>query len=131
MLKIEDMDYTYFIERAKEMQGFKYDNELDAKLGFKASIMTRLRKNKAHLSEDKMMQLAQLANIDTDLSILALNYMRSEGAPKSAYKRLADKVAKMSLVTLAVMALSPSPAAASTGLNLNINETANIHYHII
>ena len=100
MISLKEMDYVFFIERAKERMNFKYDNELDAALGFKASIVTRLRKNKAHLSDEKMLALAEMAGVSDMLALMALHVLRSEGPAKKTYKKILDSLSAAVVIAI-------------------------------
>lgn len=100
MISLKEMDYVFFIERAKERMGFKYDNELDAALGFKASMVTRLRKNKAHLSDQKMLDLAEMAGVSDMIALSALHVLRSEGAAKKTYKKIFESLSAAVIIAI-------------------------------
>lgn len=46
-------DYRFYIEKAKEKQGFKYDNQVDQALGFKGSMTTLITQGKRHSRNEK------------------------------------------------------------------------------
>ena len=85
-------DYAFYIERAKQAQGFKYDNQLDMALGFKGSMCCILKKGKIHLSDDSMVALARLAKIDPAIGLLDLHMMKTEGETQKVYASLLQKM---------------------------------------
>lgn len=123
-------DYKFYIAAAKKEQGFLYDNQIDEALGFKGSMIHIVKKGKKHLSEEKMIELANLAGIDPELALLDLNLMRSKDTKAHPfYLKIAEQMAHICLVAGVLIGLS-SPSHANIGEQNHITETANIHYHI-
>jgi transcriptional regulator with XRE-family HTH domain len=89
---MEVRNYEFYIERAKANQGFKYDNQLEEALGFKSSMIAIIKKGKKHLSEEKMIELAKLANIDPWVALIDLNILKSSGEVRSQYEDIMSKL---------------------------------------
>jgi len=134
-MELHHKDYCYYIERAKQQQGFKTDLQLNQKLGFKGSVTSLLRKGKMHLSDESMHKLAILANENPELALMNLNYMRAEGDAKNTYKKMIDLLRRSMhmLSVFAIIMLSSAPSnAANISVDMNkrsINQS--IYYHII
>ena len=129
-------DYTFYIEKAKKEQNFVYDNQLNLELGFKGSVCAQLRKNKMHLSEEKMIELAKLANESPLIALIDLNIMRSENNVKEHYKEISKGLEKTVLFVLItwVLTVLPSAAQAATSgiiLTSSVNSIALIMIYII
>lgn len=123
-------DYDFYIEAAKNAQGFKYDNQLDAKLGFKGSMINHVRKRNKHLSDEKMILLAELGNQNPEKALADLNVLRSKDTPAHRfYLKIAEQVAHVCLVAGVLIGMS-SPSHANMREHLNITEKPNIHYPI-
>jgi hypothetical protein len=117
-------DYEFYIARAKEAQGFKYDNQLDMALGFKGSMMAIVKKGNKHLSDQKMIELAKLAGIDEAIALMDLNIWRSgNDEVKNAYKGMAEKLKinllNMFLGILTISFLSLSAPAMAKPLTID------------
>lgn len=109
-------DYAYYLDKAKEKQGFKTDLEINQALGFKGSIASMLRKNKMNLSDDKMLELAKLAGESPLIALIDLNIMRSNGDAKKSYEKIYKGIEK-TITTLSLaglLAILPEIAEAAT-----------------
>lgn len=91
-------DYRFYLDRAKENQGFKFDNEIDKALGFKGSMTSMILRHGKHLSDDKMIDLAKLAGMDETLALIDLQIWKSNGAPKAAYQQLLNRFISLSII---------------------------------
>ena len=113
-------DYNYYIEKAKNVQGFKYDNQVDIALGFKGSMTTMLKKGKRHLSDESMFKLAKLADENPLIALVDLNFMRTDGEAKKSYKKLYDGLKKSvhMLGMVGILTLLPSLAHAATAVQI-------------
>jgi hypothetical protein len=113
---MRERDYEFYIEAAKEKQGFKYDNQVDNALGFKAAMTTYLKQGKRHLSEDSMIKLAKLAGIDETIALMDLGVMKCDGEAQKAYAKILQKIGAMIALALGLNVLVPTAAMASTGI---------------
>lgn len=112
-------DYSYYLDKAKEFQGYKYDNQIDNALGFKASMACILRKGKAHLSEEKMIELANLAGENDVRALMDWAVMRSSGSARSTWERALNQIQHhassfiLAAVTAMIILFSSASAQAS------------------
>lgn len=117
-------DYNYYIEKAKEKQGYLYDNQVDMALGFKGSVMCIIKKGGKHLSEDSMVKLARLAGIDPTVALIDLGYMKTDGEAKKTYAAILQKIMAVFLIAVSLIGFSNSPAQASSQMEV----TNNVYY---
>lgn len=108
-------DYDFYLDKAKELNGFKYDNQIDAALGFKAAMACQLRKGKTHLSDDKMFALSKLAGENPLIALVDLNFMRANGEAKKSYKRMSVKLSKALQMVMISWVLAMLPSVAHAG----------------
>lgn len=131
-MNTEHRDYSYYIEKAKQVQGFKTDLQLNQELGFKGSVASLLRNGKMHLSDDSMHKLALLGNENPELALMDLNYMRAEGEAKMTYKKMIDILRRsmhmLSVVILLMVVSAPANAAVVSAFPLSV---ANAGLYII
>lgn len=122
-------DYTYYIDKAIKMQGFKYDYELADKLGFKPSMIARLRKNKAHIGEEKMIKLAELAGENDVKALMDYTIMRASGTSKKtwlkALNQIQQSVSSILFIALLTVFMAPHPAQANIS---KAESVKNIYY---
>lgn len=124
-------NYSFYIEEAKKKQGFKYNNQIENALGFKGSMMAIIQKGKGHLSEEKMLELADLAGVDKEIALLDLNMMRASGTAQKTYAGILQKLTQTTaaIAILAATTFSATTANASTKTeHANIYENTNIYY---
>lgn len=112
-------DYSYYLDKAKEVQGFKFDNQIDQALGFKASMTTYLRQGKKNISDEKMIELAKLAGIDEATALIDLNYIRAPDNAKPLYTKIAEMIQQASMAAL-ILTVSSAPALASEGVSESV-----------
>lgn len=101
----------YYMDLAKKKNNLPSDLALNRIMGFKSSVASQLRSGKMMLSEEKMIELCRLAEIEPSQGLLDLNYWRSTGPAKSIYKRLAE-VAQTASLTCFALLISMAPALA-------------------
>jgi len=123
---MNERDYSFYIDRAKQVQGFKTDLQVNQALGFKGSVASLLRKSKMHLSDENMINLANLAGIDETVALMDLGILRCEGNAKKAYKRILEKMTAAALIALFIVALSGTPSMAENGLGKQQHK----HFHL-
>lgn len=121
-------DYNFYIETAKQNQGFKYDNQIDQALGFKASMMSMVKKGKTHLSDESMAKLADLAGVDKEIALLDLNIMRAPPTLQKTYagilQKLTQTTAVIAIFAASTIAFAPSSAIAK----VSNQKSASIYY---
>lgn len=107
-------NYRFYIDRAKEKQGFKYDKQVDAALGFKSSMTAVITKpgSTGHLSDEKMLELAALAGMSDIIALMDLHIWKADSeAEKTAYKEILKRI---SVIIIAVsVCISPLASYAS------------------
>ena len=129
-------DYAYYLDKAKEVQGFKYDKQIDQALGFKGAMACMLSKNKNTISEEKMIELAKLGNQNHLIALIDHKIMATNGVTNNAYtsmrKTLSKSLQTLCAVALVGMASMPSEAQAKINESGNIHNNSDIiYYHII
>ena len=123
-------DYSYYLDKAKDRNGFKYDRELDLALGFKGYMSCQLKKGKTHLSDDKMVELAELAGLDTEVALIDLNIWRSSSnRTRQIMEGILQKMPQMACLLIAVGVIFTSHTAPSHAIsNLSSDAGDNIYY---
>ena len=126
-------DINFYIDTAKEKQGLKSDNALNKALGFKGGMASFLRLGKTHLSDDKMIELARLGDLDETTALMDLNMWRaSTPAVQSAYANILQKLTHatwvVAFVTLAVMGSSSETMASNLFSKVSTYDNNNIYY---
>ena len=113
-------DYNYYLDKAKEVNGFKSDVQINRALGFKGSMASQLRNGKTHLSDESMFKLAKLADENPLIALVDLNFMRTDGEAKKSYKKLYDGLKKSvhMLGMVGILTLLPSLAHAATAVQI-------------
>lgn len=114
-------DINNYIDAAIEKQGFKSDRELSIALGFKTSGVSFWRTGRAFPNDDKMIQLAKMADLNPVDALMDLNTWRSPRTVQAYYVKAKKALQNASLVALA-LAVSIVPASASTGDPVNVQE---------
>lgn len=123
-------DYNFYIERAKERNGFKTNLDVQKALGFKGSIITYLLKGRSHLSPEKMLELAELAGIDKHIALVDLSVMKSEGEVKNAWEKIANSL-KVFFAALLISSYSaPAKAEVNDGLKVLTAQCVALYYGI-
>ena len=112
---MNNRDYRFYIDRAKNRHGFKYDNQIQDALGFKGSMLAMVTRKGKHLSEEKMIELARLAGIDETIALMDLNLWKSEGDAKKAYAKILQKITASVALALGFILLS-QPAYANSAM---------------
>ena len=107
-------DYQFYFDKAKEKQGYLYDNQIDHALGFRGAMTTLLKQGKRHLSEESMISLARLAGIDPALALIDLGYMKTKGEARKTYASILQKIQAVFLICAVLLGLSAAPAHAAT-----------------
>lgn len=109
-------DINYYLDKAKTVQGFKSDLQLNRELGFKGSMISFVRTGKSHLSDEKMIKLANLAKLDAEAALIDLNIWRTPPEAQKAYASILQKLEKATLsiafISLFLASFSPFPAVA-------------------
>lgn len=112
-------DYDFYIEKAKEKQGFKYNNQVDAALGFKGSMTSMLRKG-SHLSPEKMLELAKLAGEDPLIALIDLHFLNSDGEVKKTYKKISKTLSQSLQIVMITWVLTMLPTLAHASENVTL-----------
>lgn len=122
-------DYRFYIDKAKEKQGFKYDNQVESALGFKGSMISIITKpgSHKHLSEEKMMELAALGGQSDIIALMDLQILKAEGAPQqNAYKEILKRIS--AIATVVLIGISPAPASANVNIEYGYYGNATVYY---
>ncbi|PCI56355.1 MAG: hypothetical protein COB36_06155 [Alphaproteobacteria bacterium] len=122
-------NYDYYLDKAKDVQGYKYDNQIDHALGFKGAMCCLVRQGKRHLSDDKMKALAKLAGMDEEIALLNLNIWRAPENVKSSYASILQKITQVTAcvaVMIGFTLAAPTPSYASN--NVSNDKSATVYY---
>lgn len=109
-------DIGFYIDRAKDIHKLTSDNQLNKMMNFSGSSISFWRVGKSLPSDDKMVELAKLAEVDPLIALIDLNTWRSSGDAKKAYKRLLEKITAAAFCLLILTASPPANAAFSPEL---------------
>lgn len=127
-----DRDIIWYVERAKEHQGYSSDTKLDIALGYKGSFISYLRKGKALPSPDKMVDICKLAGVDPAIGLMDLAIWNAHGEAKKTYRNILKKITAAIAFIVLFFASTPSAYAYEISSHgLNINNEQSIYYHII
>lgn len=129
-------DYDFYLDKAKKVQGYKYDNQIDNAFGFKGAMTCRLRKGTANLSQENMIKLADMAEENPLRALLDLNIMTSSGTVQITYKNIAKELRKTlaGVCFVSLLAFSATDAKASIvteNINNASHSAANSNIYII
>lgn len=117
-------DYSYYLDKAKEQQGFKYDNQIDKALGFKGSMTTYLRKGEKSISQEKMLELAKLAGENPLIALIDHNILSSSGSVKKSYEKISKGLAKTVHMLSVAGLLTILPSVANAAEHVEILTTS-------
>ncbi len=95
---------NWYLDKAREKQGFKSDRQLALALSGVHSLVTSYRRMKAYPSPEMMVKLANYADVPVEIALADLGYWTNfdtEAAP--AYKKMAEIVAKAKNYAAAVI----------------------------
>ncbi len=99
----------YYIDLAREKQGFKSDNQLGKALNFAGSGISNWRVKKAFPSDEKMIELARLAGVNDLVALMDLQIWKAENDDtRAAYKQILKRI---SVVFIAALILFPAKDA--------------------
>ncbi len=112
---------NWYLDEAKEKQGFKSDRQLGTAIGGAPETISKYRKYKAAPSPEKMVKLAELAEVPEEVALADLGYWTNFDTPAApVYKKMSEIVANAVKYTAAsvagfamVSAAFTSPADAS------------------
>lgn len=77
-----------FLDLCKTATASGTDSNLARKVEITRAALAAYRKGSSFPSDENMVRLAKRAKLDVGACLLLLNYWRSEGEAKKAYKRL-------------------------------------------
>ena len=121
----------FYLDRAKEVQGFKSDSQLDRALGFKGSMTSFLRAGKSGISPEKMHDLCVLGEIDPAVGLMDLAAWNSQGKAKKTYQDILQKIG-MAIFTGAIITIfysqNPANAAQIKPPPLSNTKSATVYY---
>lgn len=121
-------NYEYYLEKAKQNQGFLYDNQIDEALGFKGSMTTMIKKGKRHLSDESMVKLAQLAGEKPEQALLDLNVWRAPDSVKSTYATILQKLTHTTAAICILAASTLTYTAPSHAASLSSGNADCVSY---
>ena len=85
----------WYLDEAKEKQGFTSDRQLNHALGATGSLVTRYRSNKMAPSPKMMVKLAELAGVPPEIALADLGYWTNfDSEAADVYHEMASIVAK-------------------------------------
>ncbi|GEM_PF-2519411 len=124
-------DIDFYLDKAKENAGIKYDAGLASLLGISRSYITHFRKGIDTPAPALMLHIADVAGIDRDLALMDLNIWNSQGDVQKAYICLAKRIQHFMLILcVSLCAMFSMPAKASeASQSLNAAFYENIYYH--
>ena len=93
----------FYLDLAKEKQNLPSDLALNRLMGFKGSMISHLRKSKGRLSDEKMIELCNLAGVSPSLGLLDLNIWRTSGIAQKVYKEIAQNANMLTISALALV----------------------------
>ena len=109
-------DLTFYVEAAIKNSGVTSDRKLAALMNMSPNVVSFWRSRKVLPSDEVMVRLAQVGGIDPFIALLDLNMWRSEGAAKTTYKKMLEKItaAICGLIILGAAGKSEAAVDAST-----------------
>jgi transcriptional regulator with XRE-family HTH domain len=107
----EKRTLNWYLDRA--LSGFenRSDRRLAEKLGISSSVINAYRHKNTFPSDEKMMEIAELAGVDPTLALLDLSAWRTKGTARLTYERLSQAVQHMTMAAI-VLVLSAVPTSA-------------------
>tara|TARA_R110002124_G_scaffold266813_1_gene433784 strand:- start:3661 stop:4203 length:543 start_codon:yes stop_codon:yes gene_type:complete len=130
----ESRDISYYLDKAKLEQGFKYDNQIDNALEFKGAVACLLRKAKMQLSPEKMVELSNLAKIDPAIALMDLAMWNTKGEANKTYAKILHKLSTTACAAIASAVVFTgavaSPAHAQHLEKVSSELQHNIYYGI-
>lgn len=127
------MHLDEILDLAVKKQSLKSDRQLSQKLGYTGNPTTQWRTKRTWPSDETMIKIANLAEINPEEALLWLNIWRSDGAARSIYEKIASRtiqgVAILGVSSLATFGFQPKPAEALTILEKVETQSANNVYY--
>lgn len=81
-----------YIDLAKQNHGWKADGQVGKELGTNHSHISSWRTKRSWPSDEKMVELADLANIPRAIALLELNYWRAGPAAQQTYRTILEEM---------------------------------------
>jgi len=116
-----------YCDKARNLNGFSSDRQLDRALGFKGQPTSQWRTKRAWPADETMIKLAELADEDPGIALLELNSWRTEGPAKLGYLRILEKYVAMLVLPLFMLTFSFSADTNKTA----ISQPDNIHKYTL
>lgn len=122
----------WYLDQAREKSGAKSDRQLSEMMGYSSKIVCQLRNNpKFNPSDEMMIKIADIANVERETALLDLGYWRSSGAAREVYKGMMQRVgafASIFLFVSATFAAIPNKAQAIELASEKVASSFTIYY---
>lgn len=133
MSTVRDVDW--YIDRAKTCSGIVSNRKLGLELGISEGAMSHFKTGRAFPSDETMVKLAKLAQVDPDLALLDLGSWKTTGEAKEAYERLKSRFVSLCIIaalTLTFVIFPPDDGEAqASGLSTIQHSVVNPDLYII
>lgn len=117
-------DINWYMDKAKTCSGVKSDRKLAEMAGLAPNAAFFWKSGRALPSDETMVRICQLAQVDPVIGLLDLNIWRTTGFTQKTYVNMAKKLAQVALL-LMVMAMPTLPAHADI---LSSDKSVSVYY---
>lgn len=110
---VEQRTLNWYLDRALSNFENMSDRKLAARLDVSPSVINAYRHKRTFPSDEKMMEISRLAQVDPYMALIDLNSWRSEGTAQAAYKEILKRISCIILAMFVSSFVATTPSHAS------------------
>ncbi len=121
---VEQRTLLWYLDRALSNFENMSDRKLAARLEVSPSVINAYRHKHTFPSDQKMIEIAALAQVPAYVALIDLNLWRTDGVANETYSEIKEILKRISAIIIAVL-ISISPLSAKANVNVEYGYYGN------